>query len=109
MQSVNLTVVPWPLSGKSPQALRDQAARLLAHVQRHPDLAPADIALSLATQRSRFTHRAVVLSADHDEATRPRRPRGGRAEPLHPHRHATPGPPRGVVLGPGFAAVGDGA
>ncbi|MFJ5954298.1 beta-ketoacyl synthase N-terminal-like domain-containing protein, partial [Streptomyces noursei] len=70
MQSVNLTVVPWPLSGKSPQALRDQAARLLAHVQRHPDLAPADIALSLATQRSRFTHRAVVLSADHDEATR---------------------------------------
>ncbi|MFF5604609.1 type I polyketide synthase, partial [Streptomyces noursei] len=70
MLSVNLTVVPWPLSGKSPQALRDQAARLLAHVQRHPDLAPADIALSLATQRSRFTHRAVVLSADHDEATR---------------------------------------
>ncbi|MER7991286.1 SDR family NAD(P)-dependent oxidoreductase, partial [Streptomyces noursei] len=70
MPSVDLTVVPWPLSGKSPQALRDQAARLLAHVQQHPDLAPADIALSLATQRSRFTHRAVVLSADHDEATR---------------------------------------
>ncbi|WP_425585595.1 SDR family NAD(P)-dependent oxidoreductase, partial [Streptomyces lunalinharesii] len=70
LPSADPTVVPWPLSGKSPQALRDQAARLLAHVQQHPDLAPADIALSLATQRSRFAHRAVVLSADHDEATR---------------------------------------
>ncbi|WP_420544091.1 hypothetical protein [Streptomyces noursei] len=77
-------------------------------MQRHPDLAPADIALSLATQRSRFTHRAVVLSADHDEATRPRRPRGDEPNPPpSPARHTRP--PRGVVLGPGFAAVGDGA
>ncbi|MFK0297292.1 SDR family NAD(P)-dependent oxidoreductase, partial [Streptomyces sp. NPDC090442] len=63
-------VVPWTLSGKTPEALRDQAARLHAHIQQHPDLAPVDVALSLAIQRSHFAHRAVVLSADHDEATR---------------------------------------
>ncbi|KOX04330.1 ketoacyl-synthetase C-terminal extension domain-containing protein, partial [Streptomyces sp. NRRL B-3648] len=33
-----LPVVPWVLSGKSGQAVRDQAARLVTHLEAHPDL-----------------------------------------------------------------------
>ncbi|MEV4054640.1 SDR family NAD(P)-dependent oxidoreductase [Amycolatopsis sp. NPDC049688] len=51
--------VPWVLSGRTEAALRDQAGALL-----RVDGDPADIGFSLATARSRFPHRAVVLSAD---------------------------------------------
>ncbi|MFD8984514.1 type I polyketide synthase, partial [Streptomyces sp. NPDC059564] len=54
-------VVPWLMSGTSPEALRDQAARLLAHIESHPELEPADVALSLATSRAALEHRAVAL------------------------------------------------
>ncbi|MFJ8344765.1 type I polyketide synthase, partial [Streptomyces sp. NPDC094153] len=64
---VEPAVVPWMLSGKTPEALRDQAARLLTHVRSTPGLRPADVALSLATQRSLFAHRGVVLAAEHEE------------------------------------------
>ncbi|WP_234342483.1 hypothetical protein, partial [Streptomyces sp. NRRL B-3648] len=55
------------LSGKSGQAVRDQAARLVTHLEAHPDLPAQDIALSLATERAAFDHRAVVTGTDHDE------------------------------------------
>ncbi|MET8997333.1 SDR family NAD(P)-dependent oxidoreductase [Amycolatopsis sp. NPDC004169] len=49
-------VVPWVLSARSPEALRAQAAAL-AGVE-----APSgDVGLSLATTRSAFDHRAVVI------------------------------------------------
>nr|AUO14849.1 Malonyl CoA-acyl carrier protein transacylase [Amycolatopsis sp.] len=51
--------MPWVLAGRTEAALRDQAAAL-AEV----DGDPADIGFSLATARSRFPHRAVMLSAD---------------------------------------------
>jgi acyl transferase domain-containing protein len=54
--------MPWVLSGTSESALRAQAARLRDHVAAHPDLAPADVAWTLATCRSRFAHRAVVVA-----------------------------------------------
>ncbi|MEW2380372.1 type I polyketide synthase [Micromonospora sp. NPDC047812] len=54
--------VPWVLSGRTPEARRDQAARLAAHLDLHP-AAPADVAAALAT-RARFEHRAVVVGAD---------------------------------------------
>ncbi|MDL2081658.1 SDR family NAD(P)-dependent oxidoreductase [Streptomyces sp. GXMU-J15] len=60
-------VLAWPVSGRTPAALRAQAERLRAHVAAHPDLAPADIAHSLATGRAAFEHRAVVVGADRDE------------------------------------------
>ncbi|MFE2250680.1 type I polyketide synthase, partial [Streptomyces lavendulae] len=60
-------VVPWLLSGTSPEALRDQAERLLAHVEGHPELEPADVALSLATTRAALEHRAVALGTDREE------------------------------------------
>ncbi|WP_435243805.1 type I polyketide synthase [Streptomyces cucumeris] len=53
--------VAWPLSAKGPRALRAQAAALHAHVAAGPWPRPADIGLSLATGRSRFADRAVVV------------------------------------------------
>ncbi|WP_405887186.1 type I polyketide synthase [Streptomyces sp. NBC_01136] len=62
-----LPVAPWIVSGRGSEALRAQAARLLAHIEAQPDLDPADVGLSLAVSRSTFEQRAVVLGHDHDE------------------------------------------
>ncbi|MEU5959352.1 type I polyketide synthase [Streptomyces sp. NPDC047525] len=54
---------PYPLllSARTEDALRDQAMRLAAHLER-PDAAPLpDAALTLATRRTAFAHRAVVV------------------------------------------------
>ncbi|MFI1913806.1 type I polyketide synthase [Nocardia sp. NPDC020380] len=59
--------VAWLLSAKSGAALRAQADRLRARVLSDPGLRPADIALSLATTRSAYAHRAVVVGADRTE------------------------------------------
>ncbi|WP_436848758.1 beta-ketoacyl synthase N-terminal-like domain-containing protein, partial [Streptomyces asoensis] len=61
-------LVPWPLSGRGEAALRAQARRLADYVGEHPELSPADAALSLATTRSVLEHRAVVLAPDRDSA-----------------------------------------
>ncbi|MGW7064433.1 type I polyketide synthase [Streptomyces sp. NPDC054904] len=61
---VGASPLPWILSGKSRDALRDQARRLHAHATRHPDLRPADLGLSLALGRSAFDHRAAVVAGD---------------------------------------------
>ncbi|MGC7102581.1 type I polyketide synthase [Amycolatopsis lurida] len=53
--------VPWLISGRSEVALRAQAAALAEHVRERPELAAADVARSLATARSVFEHRAVVI------------------------------------------------
>ncbi|MFJ8273379.1 SDR family NAD(P)-dependent oxidoreductase, partial [Streptomyces sp. NPDC094154] len=63
-------VVPWVLSGKSPEALRGQAARLLAAVTEEPAPRPADVAHSLLVTRSLFAHRAVVLAGEHEDTVR---------------------------------------
>ncbi|WP_244951200.1 acyltransferase domain-containing protein, partial [Streptomyces sporangiiformans] len=62
--SVEDGVVPWVISARSREALRAQAARLLAHVEAHPELDALDVGLSLATTRTAFEHRAVVLGKD---------------------------------------------
>ena len=56
--------LPWVLSGRSEQALRGQAELLLAHAQTRTDQGALDVGLSLATTRSAFEHRAVVLARD---------------------------------------------
>ncbi|WP_432140034.1 type I polyketide synthase, partial [Streptomyces sp. bgisy154] len=61
--------VPWVLSARSRDALRAQAARLLDHVTGHPEVRPADTALALATTRTPFTHRAVLVGTGHEELT----------------------------------------
>ncbi|MBL0781584.1 type I polyketide synthase, partial [Streptomyces albidoflavus] len=56
--------VAWPLSARSPEALRLQATRLLATVTDPSSPAtPADLGLSLATTRAAWEHRAVVVGA----------------------------------------------
>ncbi|WP_374284139.1 type I polyketide synthase, partial [Streptomyces sp. UNOB3_S3] len=57
-------VLPWLLSAKSAEALREQARRLLAA---SPSNSPLDVAYSLATTRSALEQRAVVTGADADE------------------------------------------
>ncbi|MEV3934271.1 type I polyketide synthase, partial [Streptomyces sp. NPDC049944] len=58
----------WVLSGKSPEAVTAQAARLLAHLEtRHGNgQDPVDIAWSLATSRASLEHRVALLAEDHD-------------------------------------------
>ena len=57
-------VVPWVLSARGERALRGQAERLLAHLSDRPDQNPADIARSLATGRTAFDYRAVLIATD---------------------------------------------
>ncbi|MEC3953118.1 SDR family NAD(P)-dependent oxidoreductase [Nocardia sp. CDC153] len=59
--------VAWVLSAKNDAALRAQARRLRARVLADPSLRPVDIALSLATTRSAYPRRAVVVGADRAE------------------------------------------
>ncbi|MDJ0460163.1 type I polyketide synthase [Streptomyces sp. H27-C3] len=68
-----LPLIPWTLSGKSPAALSAQAARLRSHLAAGqpaadpaagPGPAAVDVAYSLATTRTAFSHRAVLLAAD---------------------------------------------
>jgi acyl transferase domain-containing protein/NADPH:quinone reductase-like Zn-dependent oxidoreductase/acyl carrier protein len=56
--------VVWQLSGKTAQAVADQAARLARYVDENPALRPADVAHSLATTRARLDHRAFVIGGD---------------------------------------------
>ncbi|RDG36867.1 acyltransferase domain-containing protein, partial [Streptomyces corynorhini] len=58
----------WPLSGRSEAALRAQAARLADRLTDDPALAPRDVGFSLATSRTDFAHRAVVLAPDRNAA-----------------------------------------
>ncbi|WNI26937.1 SDR family NAD(P)-dependent oxidoreductase [Streptomyces sp. ITFR-16] len=53
-----LPAVPWVVSARTPEALADQAERLLTVTGAH---SPEDIGYSLATTRTAFPHRAVVL------------------------------------------------
>ncbi|MFJ4324571.1 type I polyketide synthase, partial [Streptomyces tricolor] len=58
-----LPLLPWTLSARTAAGLRAQAARLLAHRPAR-DAGPHDVALALATTRTAFEHRAVVLGPD---------------------------------------------
>ncbi|HEY6550524.1 MAG TPA: type I polyketide synthase, partial [Solirubrobacterales bacterium] len=60
---------PFPLvfSAKSEPALRAQAERLGVHLRGNPELGLSDVAYSLATSRSAFEQRAVVLGASREQ------------------------------------------
>ncbi|MEV0598847.1 type I polyketide synthase [Streptomyces sp. NPDC050315] len=59
--------VPWVLSGKSAEALRGQAERLLAHVRGDTDIRMLDVGASLVSSRPLLEHRAVVVGAGRNE------------------------------------------
>ncbi|GAA4473605.1 hypothetical protein GCM10023170_094900 [Phytohabitans houttuyneae] len=56
--------LPYVLSGHTADALRDQAAALLAHLDREPEAAGVDLAHSLVTTRARLTHRLAAVVPD---------------------------------------------
>ncbi|MEU1329131.1 SDR family NAD(P)-dependent oxidoreductase [Streptomyces sp. NPDC005865] len=61
-------VLPWVISARGEDALRDQAARLAEHVGADPRSgSPAEIGWSLTTTRSVFENRAVVIGTDRAE------------------------------------------
>ncbi|MER8162638.1 type I polyketide synthase, partial [Streptomyces sp. NPDC094472] len=64
-----LPVLAWPVSGRTEDALRAQAARLRPAVDASVDTGadgprPLDLAYSLATSRAALEHRAVALGRD---------------------------------------------
>ncbi|MGW2621185.1 acyltransferase domain-containing protein, partial [Streptomyces sp. NPDC001500] len=61
-------VVPLVVSGRSPEGVRAQAARLAGFLEEQPDLSLTDVAYSLATSRAHFDHRAVVVAGSVAEA-----------------------------------------
>ncbi len=61
-----LAAVPWPVSGASPAALREQARRLSERVRADRDLHPADVGRSLSTDRTHFSHRPVVVASERE-------------------------------------------
>ncbi|MFK4273314.1 type I polyketide synthase, partial [Streptomyces milbemycinicus] len=61
---VQPSVLPWPLSAKTADALRAQAERLRSYLDERPEVAPADLGYSLATTRAALDHRAVVVGGD---------------------------------------------
>jgi acyl transferase domain-containing protein/acyl carrier protein len=64
-REVERRVVPWVISGRTAQALRDQASRLSG-----VDGEPLDVAFSLATGRTAFDQRAAIVGVEHEDFIR---------------------------------------
>lgn len=62
--------VPWVLSARSSQALKNQADRLLSWIRADDALRILDVGWSLANTRSVFEHRAVAVGTDRAQLTR---------------------------------------
>ncbi|MEV6637250.1 type I polyketide synthase, partial [Actinoplanes sp. NPDC051470] len=62
--------LPWVLSAQNPKALRQRAGQLAAALAEDSTWHPLDVAYSLATTRSDFAHRAVVVGADREDFLR---------------------------------------
>ncbi|AUS81206.1 polyketide synthase [Actinoalloteichus sp. AHMU CJ021] len=61
---------PWVLSARDAGALRGQASALRAFLAAHPGATPAAVGHTLATTRSTFEHRAVLVGREHDDFLR---------------------------------------
>ncbi|MBL1102726.1 type I polyketide synthase, partial [Streptomyces coffeae] len=60
-------LVPWVLSARSAEALREQAARLKSFVDSSPEPAVADVGRSLVSSRAVLEHRTVVVATERSE------------------------------------------
>ncbi|GAA3031317.1 hypothetical protein GCM10020000_05310 [Streptomyces olivoverticillatus] len=56
-------VVPLVVSGRTPEALNGQLEQLRSFMAQSPELSPVDVGFSLASGRSVFGHRAVLLAS----------------------------------------------
>ncbi|MGW3152239.1 type I polyketide synthase, partial [Streptomyces sp. NPDC001177] len=61
-----LPVVPWIVSGRTAEAVRAQAARLLNFATAHPELDSTNIAHSLTARRASFSYRAGAVARDRE-------------------------------------------
>ncbi|MFJ8211282.1 type I polyketide synthase [Streptomyces sp. NPDC096033] len=61
--------VPVVLSGRSAEALRAQAGRLLSFLETRPELGPGDVAHAL-TRRAELEHRGAVVARDRETLVR---------------------------------------
>ncbi|MFC5156745.1 type I polyketide synthase, partial [Streptomyces amakusaensis] len=68
VEGVVPAVVPWIVSGRTPEALRDQIERLRTFAD-DSDARPVDIGASLVSTRSLFEHRAVIIGDQTVEGT----------------------------------------
>ncbi|WP_068188527.1 type I polyketide synthase [Mycobacterium sp. UM_CSW] len=66
-EGVELGVGLWPVSARTPAALRAQADRLHDYLLGHPELDLTDVAYSLATTRTHHPYRAVITAAARDD------------------------------------------
>ncbi|MGW5941549.1 SDR family NAD(P)-dependent oxidoreductase [Streptomyces celluloflavus] len=64
---LDVEAVAWPVSGRTADGLAAQGGRLREHVLARPEVAPRDIAWSLATTRTAFEHRAVAFGSGREE------------------------------------------
>ncbi|NJP54010.1 hypothetical protein HCJ93_29090, partial [Streptomyces sp. SBST2-5] len=62
-------VVPWVISARTADALRDQARQLREYVEQRPELDTAAVADTLVNGRALFEHRAVVVAETPDALT----------------------------------------
>jgi acyl transferase domain-containing protein/NADPH:quinone reductase-like Zn-dependent oxidoreductase len=62
--------LPWTISGRTPAALRAQAGRLVRWLAEDRQGHPADVGFSLATTRSVFERRAVIVAGEDAEFRR---------------------------------------
>ncbi|WP_316524370.1 type I polyketide synthase [Kitasatospora brasiliensis] len=100
---------PLLLSGHSPQALREQAERLLGHLEERAELDPREVAAALATARGHHVHRAAVSGTERDELLRGLRSLAeGRTSPGVALGTATAGRTAFLFSGQGSQLVGMG-
>lgn len=66
-QPVGTAAIPWVVSARSGPGLRRQADKLSNFLSEAEEFDPVAVGLSLATTRSRFEHRAVVVGADRNQ------------------------------------------
>ncbi|MBG0856961.1 SDR family NAD(P)-dependent oxidoreductase [Streptomyces spinoverrucosus] len=103
-------VVPWIVSGRTEDAVRRQAARLLVHVTEHPEATPADIGYSLATDRAVLDHSAAVVATGRDALLDGLRALadGGSSPAVVSGRRARPGRTAFLFTGQGSQRLGMG-
>ncbi|WP_435105376.1 type I polyketide synthase [Nocardiopsis synnemataformans] len=99
--------VPWVLSARTEDALREQADRLARRLRAEPGITVREAGWSLATTRSRFSRRAALLAGDREEAlTTLELFAEGRPAPGLIRGHAT-AEPRVAFVFPGQGALGE--
>ncbi len=66
-QAPELSILPFIVSAKSPQALAAQARSLHSYIALHPECELRDLAAALALHRARFSERAAVFAEDREQ------------------------------------------